>query len=741
MEKTTGGLSKKGTYTYMAPEVYREQPYGASADLYSLGLVLYRLLNDNRAPFLPPYPQPITHSDRENALAKRMSGAPLPPPCSARGSLAGIVLKACAYQPKDRYLSPEEFRHALEEALQEEQSGSLPADAVPLPERSVRNIPTETSEGPAVPFHPAASSDRTVSAFPQEPPEKTVSAFSDPAPQQPVPQPSVPRQPAKKRSKLPLILGGAAVVVILLLVLVLGGGSEDDPAGPSSGGETVVIGDINPDFANADKEAVTFEDPANAFYAGKNQVARSTLIAEDTVLLQIGNRNYNTTNYTREQFEPLVTGLKDRLDLLGVPYAFAYSGSAGEDFAVRLSPEVLGLQTMMLLQSYTDALSQSDSCYAGNARKDLELTGIQSLTCALDGDSWTITVTLNETDAGTLKAYLSGDPQSALYFAIPGGIVFGHMDLSELTDNTTLVFHGIDCIASTENQGDYAFLMDLMTYAFDHPMDAPLTVVRALREDSLNLEASDGGSNQVEDTVYGVQYVTAVDEQVFAAIRTAFPAAEVRRPVDVNTIYASTVNVFMHDDAPDGMSAEESRQYSLDIVEQAYTLGGFDGGSYSFVWFFMGSGGSIGFEKDETGTMRVKDVPDAYMDLVIASDFYLPKLYPGVLKTYQEEGWVYDAAGRVTREVQYDKDGTVSATLEADYDEAGNMIAYRHYQSDGQLTQLEEYTYDSLNRLTEAFSYDPSTGELQGRIEYTYDADGNRSGTQYNADGEVVDQF
>jgi len=51
VEKTSSGLSKKGTYTYMAPEVYRGDTYGSSVDIYSLGIVLYRLLNDNRTPF------------------------------------------------------------------------------------------------------------------------------------------------------------------------------------------------------------------------------------------------------------------------------------------------------------------------------------------------------------------------------------------------------------------------------------------------------------------------------------------------------------------------------------------------------------------------------------------------------------------------------------------------------------------------------------------------------------------
>ena len=45
IERTMASLSKKGTYTYMAPEVYRGEKYGRTADIYSLATVLYRYLN------------------------------------------------------------------------------------------------------------------------------------------------------------------------------------------------------------------------------------------------------------------------------------------------------------------------------------------------------------------------------------------------------------------------------------------------------------------------------------------------------------------------------------------------------------------------------------------------------------------------------------------------------------------------------------------------------------------------
>ena len=40
-----------GTMNYMAPEVYLGRKYGHTADIYSLGLVLYWLMNNRRMPF------------------------------------------------------------------------------------------------------------------------------------------------------------------------------------------------------------------------------------------------------------------------------------------------------------------------------------------------------------------------------------------------------------------------------------------------------------------------------------------------------------------------------------------------------------------------------------------------------------------------------------------------------------------------------------------------------------------
>jgi len=114
IEKTSSGLSKKGTHTYMAPEVYKGEEYGSSVDIYSLGIVMYRLLNENRTPFLPPYPEKIKHSDVDDALIRRISGQKIVAPLGAVGRLAEIVLKACAYNSAERYSSPMQMRAELE---------------------------------------------------------------------------------------------------------------------------------------------------------------------------------------------------------------------------------------------------------------------------------------------------------------------------------------------------------------------------------------------------------------------------------------------------------------------------------------------------------------------------------------------------------------------------------------------------------------------------------------------------
>lgn len=186
VEKTVGGLSKKGTYTYMAPEVYKGEEYGASVDIYSLGIVLYRYLNNGRAPFLPQPPEVITYNSNSEAVMRRINGEELPAPVKADENLCAIVLKACAYNPKDRYASATQMREDLEAVAE----GKAPVYAVskwdetlsmpkPMPKAEPKPAPkptpkpkTDTVSMPKAEIEPDAGFIPPVKAAPKAAPKR-----------------------------------------------------------------------------------------------------------------------------------------------------------------------------------------------------------------------------------------------------------------------------------------------------------------------------------------------------------------------------------------------------------------------------------------------------------------------------------------------------------------------------------------------------------------------------------------
>lgn len=114
VETTRIGMSRRGTFAYMAPEVFKGEAYGPTVDIYSLGLVMYKFLNDGRTPFMPRYPLPIKYDDREEAYMKRMNRQQIPEPKNGSARLRKIVMKACSYDPDDRYETAAQMREDLE---------------------------------------------------------------------------------------------------------------------------------------------------------------------------------------------------------------------------------------------------------------------------------------------------------------------------------------------------------------------------------------------------------------------------------------------------------------------------------------------------------------------------------------------------------------------------------------------------------------------------------------------------
>jgi hypothetical protein len=113
---TATGMSL-GTPEYMSPEQARGEPTGPQSDVYSLGIVLYEMLT-GQVPFRAHTPL---------AALRMQADSPPPSPRQFVGSLSpaveGVVLKALAKDPADRYPSAGALARAFVAALE----GRLPA--------------------------------------------------------------------------------------------------------------------------------------------------------------------------------------------------------------------------------------------------------------------------------------------------------------------------------------------------------------------------------------------------------------------------------------------------------------------------------------------------------------------------------------------------------------------------------------------------------------------------------------
>jgi eukaryotic-like serine/threonine-protein kinase len=126
-EHFTQGGYMMGTPAYMAPEQVLGGEIDGRADLYAVGVVLYRLLS-GQLPF---------SADTAIAMVqKQVNESPTPigqfqpdlPPWCAR-----VLERALAKSPGDRFQTADEFRTALLSAVQPQTLGEMPTMATPTP--------------------------------------------------------------------------------------------------------------------------------------------------------------------------------------------------------------------------------------------------------------------------------------------------------------------------------------------------------------------------------------------------------------------------------------------------------------------------------------------------------------------------------------------------------------------------------------------------------------------------------
>ncbi len=126
---------------YSAPELFELMAsVNETVDLYSVGLILYRVYNGGHAPFEDE------KTSAKGADKLRITGQELPAPMFADYEVAEIIRKACAFKPEDRYQTPQEMKQAFVDYMMRNQVGDEPitppivADDVPVAAEAVEEV-------------------------------------------------------------------------------------------------------------------------------------------------------------------------------------------------------------------------------------------------------------------------------------------------------------------------------------------------------------------------------------------------------------------------------------------------------------------------------------------------------------------------------------------------------------------------------------------------------------------------
>jgi serine/threonine-protein kinase len=266
------------TVAYSAPEVLTRQPVDGRADIYSLGCSLFRMLTNS---------VPFPHQGDTAAAVRSHIDAPPPRVTGVRPELSelfdGVVAKAMAKEPADRYQSAQEFASAASAALRApKRPAPAPPSATqqPAPRRAPIAPPPRQIRPPRAPLAspppatapvtpprpPLASLPPAVAAVTQRhlnsEPEKLAPPNSRPGPQQSAPPSAVidpavlvsPRFTTASRGRKLKIVGAVAGCAALIAVIALVATGQDSDSSTLS--STAHSSDITtPITRNADAEA------------------------------------------------------------------------------------------------------------------------------------------------------------------------------------------------------------------------------------------------------------------------------------------------------------------------------------------------------------------------------------------------------------------------------------------------------------------------------------------------------
>jgi serine/threonine protein kinase len=137
-----------GTIGYMPPEQLSAQKITPASDVYALGVIAYEMMTGIR-PFNPETGYQLLEMQRAGVRVNPKDLRPALPVAAQQ-----VILKALAFEPKNRYQQAREFGEALAHALVDAQDGDEPStrslhEEEPVRSSSVRPPSTPTPRTPA----------------------------------------------------------------------------------------------------------------------------------------------------------------------------------------------------------------------------------------------------------------------------------------------------------------------------------------------------------------------------------------------------------------------------------------------------------------------------------------------------------------------------------------------------------------------------------------------------------------
>lgn len=101
-----GKCLRLGSPAYCSPEAVYGERCDIRSDIYSLGIVMYKLLSGGRFPFCPERADLMQQYEVERTIERRMNGEPIPPLESLNSEINEILHTMCEFEPQKRFNSP-----------------------------------------------------------------------------------------------------------------------------------------------------------------------------------------------------------------------------------------------------------------------------------------------------------------------------------------------------------------------------------------------------------------------------------------------------------------------------------------------------------------------------------------------------------------------------------------------------------------------------------------------------------